>query len=198
MKLEQKVVLEVDQTDPVNRGVLADGMVETSSGTILRRVIYRCPLTSKTYSFLTNLSKKIRPGVVAMLYKIRWDIEKAFDQVKNKMGEKQAWSKSDEGKTAQAIFITIAHNLALLMDDKLEAEHDIKFERDKKRREERLKHEQENSKVPKEKMPSWIFSLQRITQKPLVLWRWLATCIYLPCSWKEAIRRYGASCTLAG
>jgi len=198
LNLTQKELLDVDQTDPVNRGILADGMVETSAGTVLRRVIYRCPIDSKTYSYLTNLPKKIRPGIIAMLYKMRWDIEKAFDQVKNKMGEKKAWSKSDEGKNAQAIFITLAHNLALLMGDKLEEEHDIRFERDKKRRKERLKNDLKNSKVPEEKVPSWLFVIQRVTQKPLVLWRWFQSFLYDRCPWEVAIRRYDASCALAG
>ena len=30
----------------------------------------------------------IRPGVIAFLYKLRWDVEKVFDQLKNKLEEK--------------------------------------------------------------------------------------------------------------
>jgi len=33
---------------------------------------------------------KIRPGVLAWLYKRRWDIEKTYDTVKNKMEESKA------------------------------------------------------------------------------------------------------------
>ena len=101
-----------------------------------------------------------------MIYKIRWDIEKAFDQAKNRMGEKKAWCKSPIGKTIQIIFVCIAHNLTLLLEDDLDKIHDIRVDRDKKRRRERLKN---HLKTPLEKVSSWLFDLQRVTQRPLIL-----------------------------
>lgn len=49
-------------------------------------------------------------------------VKKVFDQIKNKMNENKSWSKSENGKTSQAKFICFAHNMTLLMKDKLEAE----------------------------------------------------------------------------
>jgi len=41
---------------------------------------------------------------------MRWDVEKVFDELKNKLGEKQAWATSKNAKTMQATFLCIAHN----------------------------------------------------------------------------------------
>ena len=71
---------DVDYSDQINAGVISDEKVESATkGIILRRVKYRCPDTGKTYSFVTNLNQKIRPGVIAFLYKCRWDIEKSYN-----------------------------------------------------------------------------------------------------------------------
>jgi len=85
--------LAFDSNDPVNQGVLVDKMVRSKTDeSLIRRVSYQCPTDGKVYNFMTNLSKSIRPGVVALLYKMRWDIEKIFDEFKNRMGEKKSWS----------------------------------------------------------------------------------------------------------
>ena len=36
------------------------------------------------------------------LYRRRWEAEKVFDQVKNKLGEKKAWGITQEAREAQA------------------------------------------------------------------------------------------------
>jgi len=115
--------LAFDSNDPVNQGVLVDKMVRSKTDeSLIRRVSYQCPTDGKVYNFMTNLSKSIRPGVVALLYKMRWDIEKIFDEFKNRMGEKKSWSTHENGKTAQANFLCLTHNLLKLMEDKLESE----------------------------------------------------------------------------
>ena len=38
------------------------------------------------------------PGLLAFIYKKRWDIEKVFDQFKNKLMENKAWEKSGNAK----------------------------------------------------------------------------------------------------
>ena len=65
------------------------------------------------------------PGIIAFLYKLRWDIEKMFDQSKNKFHEKKAWAKSKNSKKQQAHFITIAHNLCILLERILQDEEGI-------------------------------------------------------------------------
>ena len=79
----------------------------------MQRIVYKCSITSETYAFVTSLTN-VPPGFVAYLYKTRWDIEKIFDQVKNKLAEKKAWATSDTAKQMQAQFMCIAHNFMLL------------------------------------------------------------------------------------
>ncbi len=45
-----------------------------------------------------------------MLYKLRWDVEKAFDEIKNKHFERRAWAASETTKNQQARFIRITMN----------------------------------------------------------------------------------------
>ncbi len=52
-------------------------------------------------------------GVVAELYRRRWEAEKVFDEIKNRLAEKKAWASSLTGKEAQAQLIVLTHNLFL-------------------------------------------------------------------------------------
>lgn len=117
--------MEFDREDPVNRGVLADQLVTNASSQVLFRYIkYRCAQTGIEYELITN-HMKLRPGVLAWLYKRRWDIEKTYDTFKNKMNEQKAWAKSMTAKTMQAQFLCLAHNLMVLMEQTLSSDHDV-------------------------------------------------------------------------
>jgi IS4 transposase len=72
---------------------------------------------AKTYTFLTA-EMTLPPGIIAFLYKCRWDIEKVFDQNKNKLSENKAWANSATAKKQQAhpTLITI-HSLASYLVD---------------------------------------------------------------------------------
>ena len=78
-----------DKKDPVNKGVLKYEIVGCAAGVMMNRVVYKCPISGNVYSFVTSLNKTIPPGLIAFLYKCRWDIEKIFDEIKNKLVEKK-------------------------------------------------------------------------------------------------------------
>ena len=82
MKLEIIGIYPFDRADPINQGVVSDEMVATSVGVTVRRVIYHDPETRILYAYLTNLPPAIPPGIVALLYKSRWDVEKVFNKFK--------------------------------------------------------------------------------------------------------------------
>ncbi|MHB1310037.1 MAG: transposase [Limisphaerales bacterium] len=42
---------------------------------------------------------EVPPGVLAELYRRRWELEKVFDEVKNKLREQKAWASSQEVRT---------------------------------------------------------------------------------------------------
>ncbi len=104
MDLMVMAKLGFDKKDPVNAGVQSYELVGCSAGVSMHRVKYKCPISGETYGFVTSLSN-VPPGLIAYLYKTRWDIEKIFDQVKNKLAEKKAWATSDTAKKMQAQFI---------------------------------------------------------------------------------------------
>jgi len=52
------------------------------------------------YEFLTN-EMDLPPGVLAELYRRRWEIEKVYDELKNKLGQKKAWGSSLVAKETQ-------------------------------------------------------------------------------------------------
>ena len=129
--------LDYDNKDPINAGVQSYQLVGCSAGVTMHRVIYKCPTYGDTYHFITSLVT-VPPGIIAYLYKTRWDIEKIFDQIKNKLTEKKAWATSDTAKKMQAQFVCIAHNLMMILEDCLEKEG-IGNEIENNRRDKRLK-----------------------------------------------------------
>ena len=56
------------------------------------------------------------PGVLAGLYRRRWEVEKVFDELKNKLGEKKAWGTSPVAKAAQGQLVALTHNLMLIYE----------------------------------------------------------------------------------
>ena len=128
--------LGYDKKDPINAGVKRYELVGSSAGVSVHRVVYQCPLSGETYVFVTSLTT-VPPGLIAYLYKTRWDIEKIFDQVKNKFSEKKAWATSDTAKNMQAQFVCIAHNLMLILEQCLKKEG-VKNEIEDSRRQKRL------------------------------------------------------------
>ena len=91
MKLEACSGFAFDRKDPVNVGVIADQLVGTSQGVMMRRVRYQDPLTRQLFEFVTS-EHSLQPGWIAHLYRLRWNIEKVFDEFKNKLSETKSWA----------------------------------------------------------------------------------------------------------
>ena len=108
-----------DPADPVNRGVEADDMAGYSSA-YLRRIVYRDPLSGERFVFLTT-ETSLRPGVIALLYLLRWKIEKAYDVYKNKLHQQKAWANGTVAVQTQAHLTALTHNLLTILLCTLEA-----------------------------------------------------------------------------
>ena len=78
-----------DKNDPINHGILNDELVGSSNGVMLRRVTCQAPDTGQIRVFLTT-EMTLPPGLIAHLYHRRWQIEKIFDSLKNKLNEKKS------------------------------------------------------------------------------------------------------------
>ena len=177
--------LGYDRKDPINAGVLSYELMGCAAGVTVHRVVYKCPISKETYRFVTSLSH-LPPGLIAYLYKSRWDIEKIFDQVKNKLSEKKAWATSDTAKNMQAQFICLSHNLMLMLEQCLTKEGVVN-EVENNRRRKRLDKVLANSKTRKDKLPVFLTVPRRPTQQSVKYIRWLRNNLYTNTSWLKAM-----------
>ena len=107
-----------DPKDPVNQGVEADELAGYTTA-VLRRIRYRDPATNESFVFITTCNH-LRPGLIALLYFLRWKIEKVYDVFKNKLKSTKAWAVGDTSALIQAHFIALLHNLLTVLLARLE------------------------------------------------------------------------------
>ena len=161
-----------DTSDPRNRGVQEDRRVKTRAGHSLRLICYVDPVTGKAYEFLTN-EPDLPPGVLAERYRRRWDVEKVFDELKNKLGEKKAWATSSEAKQTQAHLLTITHNLRLLYEQALEERHEVQNHAEDQRRRKRKKEHQQIARKNGRLLSTLVARALSATQRSVKFIRWL-------------------------
>ena len=179
--------LPFDKTDPINQGIISDEQVGCAAGMMIRRVTYTNPVDGVTYRVLTN-EMTIRSGLIVFLYKSRWDIEKFFDEKKNKLEEKKSWASSITAKAIQMEFICLVHNLMLLLEAKLETEG-IRNDAEDKRRAERLDEAREQARRNGGKLPSPLELVKRATSRSVKLIRWIRSCLLDHTLWADATPR---------
>lgn len=162
----------VDAADPVNAGVLSDEEgAPAATARVIRRITWIDPDTGSEWQFLTN-EMTLPPGLIVLIYRRRWDIEKVFDEFKNKLCEKKSWASSAAAKTAQANFLCLTHNLMVLYENRLSGEG-IRNDAEEKRRSQRLEKRTEKALKEGRKMPSIISGVQWLTQRSVKYVRWL-------------------------
>ena len=177
---------DFDRNDPRNNGVVSDQMIANGGETMIRRVIYVDPVSGKKYRFLTN-EFTIPPGLIAFIYKERWNIEKRFDEVKNKLEEKKSWATSYAAKCQHAKFIALTQNLLLLFEHKLERDEGITDEKVIRKRQARLEADVATATEAKRKMSTMLTATKRATQRSVQFLRWLRSELSLPTPWRQAL-----------
>jgi hypothetical protein len=178
--------LPYDQSDPINAGILGDEVV-TGGGFTMRRITYHDPESGRTFQYLTNvIDSDVLPGVLAFLYKIRWNLEKSFDEFKNKLGEQKAWATTPTAKSMQAQFLCLTLNLLHLLDHDLEKNEGIHNKPEKERRAKRLEKAKASAAKAGLILPKTVELVQNLTQHSVKLIRWVATQLWLSNPWAEA------------
>ena len=165
-----------DKTDPRNRGVFEDTRVRTRDGHALRMICYLDPISGKAFEFLTN-EMDLPPGVLVELYRRRWNVEKVFDAIKNKLGETKAWASSLTAKETQAQFLSLTHNLLLLYEQALETHHGVENHSEDKRRQQRMEQCVATSAKVGKPISTLILQARRATQRSIKFIRWLRQSI---------------------
>ena len=177
--------LEFDAQDPINAGVLFDRQVGIA-GRMVRHVAYQCPRSGEIFDFLTN-EMTIPPGLIARLYQMRWDIEKSYDEIKNKLNEKKAWASSPTAKAMQAQFICLAHNLMVLQEHHLLVGEQVTNTSEIKRKAGRQKEVIAVLTGKKRVLPVLQQDFQRHTQRSVKYVRWLRAFLFLEVPWHDVV-----------
>jgi Transposase DDE domain len=165
-----------DKTDPRNRGVFDDFRVRSREGHALRMICYVDPISGRAFEFLTN-EMDLPPGVLVELYRCRWNVEKVFDELKNKLEETKAWASSLTAKATQAQFLSLTHNLLLLYEQALEIQHDVENHSEDQRREKRTEHAVATSAKVGKPISTLVIQARRATQHSVKFIRWIRQSI---------------------
>lgn len=102
-----------DPQDPVNRGVESDEMAGYTYA-YMRRIVFCDPASGERFIFLTT-EDSLRPGLIALLYLLRWKIEKVFDVFKNKLHQQKAWANGAISAHTQAHLTALTYNLLTIL-----------------------------------------------------------------------------------
>jgi hypothetical protein len=167
---------EVDRRDRGNAGIMADTWVRTRTEQRLRLIHYQDPISGRIFEFLTN-EPDLPPGVLAELYRRRWQLEKVFDEIKNKLNERKAWATSLTAKAIQANFVALAHNLLLLYERRLEKVHGLSNDGEDRRRDKRLATMQTQARSFGRVLPTLLLNACNASQRSVKFIRWLRHAI---------------------
>lgn len=184
--------LPVDREDARNRGVIRFQQIVLNGGHEMRLVTYTAPQDGKTYQLLTN-DPDLPPGVIAELYRRRWEIEKVFDEIKNKLGEGKAWAGGLEARTVQALFITLTHNLMVIYEDLLEREQGVVNKAEDERRAQRAALLESRAEDRGLEVSSLLLAARKTTQRSVKFVRWLVASIAQNLAETAAVPRLLAS-----
>ena len=161
-----------DPQDSRNHGVHHDQWVVSREGHRLRLIEYQDAESGREFMFLTN-EPDLPPGVLAELYRRRWEVEKVFDEIKNKLGERKAWASSQEARIVQGRFVSLTYNLVALYQRRIEKEHDIHNGPEELRRKQRMATLEEISTAAGRTLSSLLRKGRAATQRSVKFIRWL-------------------------
>jgi len=179
---------EVDRNNPNNALVLSDETIYfNNSPGVWRRIIASCPDSDEEYITLTN-QMTIQPGALNQCRRLRWNIEKAFDQQEQKLDERKAWTASETGKRIQAIAMAIAHNLLRIFGAKIKSEEGIEDTKVIKAWLKDLAKRTEDALATGRTLPEKLYqALYRPTEVSLQFIRWLRAGLARPTCYRRAI-----------
>ena len=185
MCLEVETERAVDVTQPINQGVTADRVLTDRRGIRVREIMFCNPCDGAVYVYLTT-EMTLEPGLLALLYKTRWEIEKVFDETKTKLAEKKSWATTTTAKEMQSHFVALVHNLLLLLQD-WQQQQGVENTAELQRRQKRLTQQETALQKTGRTLPLVYRILQRFTQATFKLIRWLRVHWHRPTSLSQAL-----------
>jgi hypothetical protein len=181
---------EIDRANPANKLVISDETLYfNNTPGLWRRITASCPDSDEIYITLTNQMNH-SPGCLNQCRRLRWNIEKAFDQQEQKLDERKAWTASEEGKRIQAIAMSIVHNLLRLFEAKLKSEEGIHDSKVIKAWQKDLDKRAEKARAAGRTLPVKLYqALYRPTEVSLQFIRWLRVSLMRPTCYRLAIEQ---------
>jgi hypothetical protein len=167
-----------DPLDPINRGVESDEMAGYTTA-YLRRIVFRDPATGERFVFLTT-DTVLRPGLIALLYLLRWKIEKVFDVFKNKFQQRKAWANGAVAASTQAHLTALTHNLLTILLVTLE-QAGIREKKIERQQAQRRDARPDAQRVPAQEM------VKHAAQLTCQFIRLLRHCLAHHTSWHDAL-----------
>ena len=180
----------IDRTNPANALVISDETLYfNNTPGVWRRITASCPDSEEIYITLTN-QMTLSPGALNQCRRLRWNIEKAFDQQEQKLDERKAWSTSEAGKRIQSIAMSIVHNLLRLFEAKLKSEEGIEDTKVIKAWQKDLAKRVKKARVAGRHLPVKLYQTHyRPTEVSLKFIRWLGVCLTRPTCYRQAIEQ---------
>jgi hypothetical protein len=177
-----------DKQDRRNQGVLSDERVRFAGPGEFRRVVYQDPESAEVYEFLTT-EFHLPPGIIAQLYRLRWDIEKFFDVCENLLAEKRAWGSGPVAAQVQNEFLVLVHNLFLLLSATLETQEGIRDEKVDRKYEAGLQVRIQAAKSKGRTVSPWVRALRQITRWSSQFTRWVQDALIHGWDWNLGIEK---------
>jgi hypothetical protein len=182
------IVRDIDHTDPVNALVQRDETVcfHNAPGN-WRRITASCPDTGELHVTFTN-EMTLSPGAINQVRRLRWNIEKAYDQQEQKLDERKAWTTSETGKRIQALAICLAHNLLRLFSAHIKREENIEDVKVIKAWQKNLAKRAEAASKSGRVFPEELYlELYRPTEMSLQFIRWIRTTVFSQTYYGDAL-----------
>jgi Transposase DDE domain len=167
-----------DAQDPVNGGVEADELAGYTYA-YLRRIVYCDPASGERFVFLTT-EDSLRPGVIALLYLLRWKIEKVFDVFKNKLPQQKAWANGEVAAHTQAHLTALTHNLLTILLATLE-QAGVREQKAERQQAARREARPASRRVPAQEM------VRHATQLTCQFIRLVRHCLDHETPWRDAL-----------
>lgn len=180
--------LEWNRKDRRNQGVLSDERVRFGEPGEFRRIRYKDPETGEIHELLTT-EFHLPPGIIAQLYRLRWDIEKFFDVCENLLEEKRAWGSGPVPAQVQNEFLVLVHNLFLLLSGRLEVEEGIRDEKVEAKYEAALTVRNKVARSQGKTVSPWVRALRRMTRWSSQFTRWIQDAILYDWDWCQGIEK---------
>lgn len=174
-----------NRNDPINRHVEDDVLVGTSQGVSVRWIRYRDPVDGELIELITS-EMNLPPGLIAHLYRVRWDIEKVFDEFKNKFIEKKSWGSSSVAKAVHGQFLCLAHTLLSLFEKTVVEPNGITNVAEDARRQRRVDATESQLQKAGAEFPEALRTFSRSTQHSVKFIRWLRSSLVSTTSWEAA------------